>query len=88
MSGVGWHSSGAYLLRTPLNALISGCIDVIVGYVGSFLLLNAFLTVKRIYIFPTDCFNLLYYAENFEVLSQCFAATPIRNILFHLIALS
>lgn len=37
-SGPGWHSSGAYLLRTPWNALISGLAAYAIGYGSSFFL--------------------------------------------------
>ena len=45
-SGVGWHSSGAYLLRTPFNALLSG---LVAFYLGKTSLVFAFCASRTPY---------------------------------------
>ena len=62
-SGVGWHSSGSYLLRTPLNALLSGIADFFLGFGFSFL---GLLVILR-YPATSQVLISLYYATKYLI---------------------
>jgi hypothetical protein len=48
-SGIGWHSSGAYLLRTPFNALLTGMAHFTLGFATGFVCLLFYISFPQLF---------------------------------------